>query len=66
VNWLRNLTAEVILVVGVVALLIVSIPFIFVEIVYQLGLLGWLVWSGIIYLLWRVWDRHKELRNGQK
>ena len=59
-RFLRNLTAEVILVGGTIILILISIPFVLIEVLFHTGLLTATLWIGAIYLVWRWWQRNKE------
>ena len=65
-SWLRNLTADAILIGGWLLIAIVSVPFILIEIIYHAGLLGWAVWFGIVWLIWKARERKKEADKTQE
>lgn len=56
-RFLRNLTADVILVVGLFLLALVAGPLILVEVLFHTGNLNLVIWGVIIFVGYKVWRK---------
>jgi hypothetical protein len=61
-RFLSNLTADIILTLGIIGLVILAIPLILVEVLFHTDLIKWVLLGAIILWIYKVGQKDKKNR----